>query len=71
MYTEVMKQLAIAKVTLQKETPLIQVIDTPVLPLKKLNIGRLGCIIIGYFLGFLIITTLLTIRFKFKDLNIA
>jgi hypothetical protein len=71
MYTEVMKQLAIAKVTLQKESPLIQVIDTPVLPLKKLNIGRIGCSIIGCVLGFLIITSSLTIRFKFKDLNIS
>lgn len=41
MYTEVLKQLALAKITLQKETPLIQVIDAPVYPLKKVNFGRL------------------------------
>lgn len=71
MYTEVMKQLAIARVTLQKETPLIQVIDNPVLPLKKVNLGKLGCSIIGFFLGLIIITSFLTFRFKLKDLSLS
>lgn len=33
-YTEVMRNLEIAKINIQKETPLFQVIDEPVLPLK-------------------------------------
>jgi uncharacterized protein involved in exopolysaccharide biosynthesis len=32
-YTEVMRQLEVAKINIQKETPLYQVIDEPVRPL--------------------------------------
>ncbi len=41
VYTEVIKQLELAKITYRKSTPLIQIIDTPILPLKKLKMGRL------------------------------
>jgi uncharacterized protein involved in exopolysaccharide biosynthesis len=44
-----------AKVSLRKETPLIHVIDKPILPLKKEKVGKLKSFIIGGFLaGFLI-----------------
>ncbi len=33
--TELVKQTELAKVTLRKETPLIQIIDRPILPLMK------------------------------------
>jgi hypothetical protein len=39
IYGEALKNLALAKVVLQKETPLIQLIDKPVYPLKKGNLG--------------------------------
>lgn len=58
--TELVKQTELAKVTLRKETPLIQVIDRPILPLEKERFGKLKGIIIGGFLGgFLIILWLL------------
>ncbi len=41
VYAELVKQLEISKVSLRKETPLIQFIDTPQLPLDKKKLGRL------------------------------
>lgn len=54
--TELVKQTELAKVTLRKETPLIQVIDRPILPLKKEKIGKEKGIFIGFLLGTLLIT---------------
>jgi hypothetical protein len=54
--TELVKQSELAKVTLRKETPLIQVIDRPILPLKKEKFGKAKGIVIGGFLaGFLMV----------------
>jgi uncharacterized protein involved in exopolysaccharide biosynthesis len=49
--TELVKQAELAKVTLRKETPLIQVIDRPILPLQKERFGKLKGLILGSFLG--------------------
>ena len=58
--TELVKQTELAKVTVRKETPLIQVIDQPILPLKKEQFGRLKGLIVGSFLtGFLVILVLI------------
>lgn len=54
--TELVKQSELAKVTLRKETPLIQIIDRPILPLPKEKFGKVkGLIIGGFFAGFLTI----------------
>ncbi|PKB17423.1 Wzz/FepE/Etk N-terminal domain-containing protein [Flavobacterium sp. 5] len=54
--TELVKQTELAKVTLRKETPLIQVIDRPILPLNKERFGKAKGILVGGFLsGFLAI----------------
>lgn len=54
--TELVKQAELAKVTLRKETPLIQVIDRPILPLPKESFGKVkGAIIGGGLLTFLTI----------------
>ncbi|MNQ50817.1 hypothetical protein D3C85_647760 [compost metagenome] len=54
--TELVKQSELAKVTLRKETPLIQVIDRPILPLPKEKFGKIKGILLGGFLGcFLIV----------------
>lgn len=59
-YGEVVKNLEVAKITLQKETPLIQVIDQPVLPLLKEKASRLkGLLIGGILAGFLMVGFLL------------
>jgi hypothetical protein len=60
--TELVKQTELAKVTLRKETPLIQVIDSPILPLKKEKVSRLKAIILcGIVAGFI---SLLFLSFK-------
>ena len=74
VYGEVVKNLELAKVTLQKETPLIQVIDSPIYPLKKDRLGKLEGLIFGGIIAFfLIIAWLLASRFYhsiMKDQNI-
>lgn len=45
--TELVKQSELAKVTLRKDTPLIQVIDRPILPLKKEKLGKTIGLIMG------------------------
>jgi hypothetical protein len=66
--TELVKQSELAKVTLRKETPLIQVIDTPILPLKKEKFGKAKGVLLGGILaGFLIVMVLIIRRF-FKSI---
>ena len=61
--TELVKQTELAKVTLRKETPLIQVIDQPILPLKKEKFGKAKGIVTGGFLaGFLVVLGLVVRR---------
>ena len=58
--TNLLVQLELAKITLRKETPLIQLIDRPILPLAKEKFGKLRSIILGGFLtGFLYILFLI------------
>lgn len=65
--TELVKQTELAKVTLRKETPLIQVIDRPILPLEKEKFGKAKGILLGGFLaGFLVVIGLI-IRRIFQD----
>ncbi|MEN2400307.1 Wzz/FepE/Etk N-terminal domain-containing protein [Flavobacterium sp. MC2016-06] len=61
--TELVKQSELAKVTLRKETPLIQVIDRPILPLKKERFGKVKGLILGSFLfGFLTVLFIIARR---------
>lgn len=62
-YTEVVKNLEIAKITLAKAHPIYQVIDEPTLPLKQEKIGRLlGAVIFGA-LTALLVALYLTAKF--------
>jgi capsule polysaccharide export protein KpsE/RkpR len=45
--TELVKNLELSKINLRKETPLIQVIDEPVLPLEKKKTGKLLGMLMG------------------------
>lgn len=68
MYGEVVKNLELSKIGMAQETPVIQIIDTPILPLKKEKLGKLKGIIIGGFLsGFLMMIYLLVRKF-FRDI---
>jgi len=61
--TELVKQSELAKVTVRKETPLIQVIDRPILPLPKENFGKVKGLVTGsLLLGILAILVLIARR---------
>ncbi|MNE18567.1 hypothetical protein D3C80_1116100 [compost metagenome] len=53
-YAEVVKNLEISKLALLRETPLIQIIDTPSYPLDKEKWGKVKGFVIGGFLASLL-----------------
>jgi len=66
--TNLVVQLELAKITLRKETPLIQLIDKPILPLLKERVSRLKSLITGGILaGFLIVLYLVFGRLYNKN----
>jgi hypothetical protein len=60
--TELVKQTELAKVTLRKETPLIQVIDQPILPLKKEKVSKIKGLFFGATLAAFLVLVYLTVR---------
>ncbi|MBS4063130.1 MAG: hypothetical protein KGZ74_01145 [Chitinophagaceae bacterium] len=65
--TQLVSNLEMAKVGLRKETPLIQIIDTPILPLPKEKISKMKITIGGGFLGFFIYIIFLVLRKLMRD----
>ncbi len=51
MYLEIVKNLELSKITLLNETPIIQIIDKPILPLEEDKTSKSLAGIIGAFLG--------------------
>ena len=47
MYSELVKNLELSKISLMREEPLIQTIDVPILPLEKVKIGAVKGIAFG------------------------
>ncbi|MEZ2441274.1 hypothetical protein QFZ51_000311 [Chitinophaga sp. W3I9] len=68
MYGEVVKNLELGKIAMAQETPIIQVIDTPILPLKKEKLGKTKGVIIGGLMGGFFIVIFLTLRKVLKDI---
>jgi capsule polysaccharide export protein KpsE/RkpR len=68
--TELVKQTELAKVTLRKETPLIQIIDKPILPLAEERFGKVKGILLGGFLASLLTVIFFTVSLFFKKLRI-
>lgn len=66
--TNLVVQLELAKITLRKETPLIQLIDRPILPLTKEKFGKLKSLILGGFLAYFITICFLITRKLFKNI---
>ncbi len=61
--TQLVTNLELAKVTLRKETPLIQIIDVPILPLIKEKVSKIKSILLGGVLaGFLTCVFLISRR---------
>jgi hypothetical protein len=57
--TELVKQTELAKVTFRRETPLIQVLDMPIYPLKNDKVGKLKGIVFGGFIAGFFLTLFL------------
>lgn len=51
--SSLVQNLEMSKMALLKETPLIQIVDSPIYPLKKAHLGALKGSIIGILLGFI------------------
>ncbi len=51
VYAEVLKNLETLKLDLGRETPILQLIDTPRYPLKKQKLGKLKGLVFGGFIG--------------------
>lgn len=68
VYAEIVKNLEVAKITLRKEAPLIQLIDTPVLPLENNKLTRIKGSAIGFILVAFVMSLGLVVRKLFTKL---
>ena len=68
MLIELMKNLAVSQISLREETPLIQIIDKPVLPLPKEEFSKKQGSISGGVLGGFIAVFLLAFKKILKDI---
>lgn len=68
--TELVKQSELAKVTLRRETPLIQVIDRPIFPLKEEKFGKVLGILTGGFLSGILTILYLVVRRFIEEMRI-
>jgi len=64
--TELVKNLELSKISLRKETPLIEYIDQPILPLKITKVGKIKGAAIGFIAGAVIAVFLLTVKKLFN-----
>ena len=67
--TELVKQTESAKVALRNETPLIQVIDKPILPLAKERFGKVKGIGLGGFLAGVLVVLGLIVKRIFREIQ--
>ena len=67
--TQLVTNLEMAKVTLLKETPLIQIIDKPILPLKKTIISKIKSILFASFLSILFLMLYLVLNNYLKKIS--
>jgi hypothetical protein len=67
-YGEVVKNLELAKINLQKETPLFQVIDEPTMPLIKISQGKLKTAVLVSLLFVSIYIAIITLKKIYANL---
>ncbi len=67
MYLEIIKNMELSKITLLNQTPIINTIDTPILPLEEDNISKPLAGILGGFLGGFLSVFYFIFRKLFKD----
>ena len=66
VYSEVVRNLEMAKMSLVQETPIIQIIDRPLLPLRQVRASKLVAIILGGFLGGVVCSLFLLAKRAYK-----
>lgn len=66
--TNLVVQLELAKITLRKETPLLQLIDKPILPLEKDKLGLFKSLVIGAIILIIFVILLLILIQVFKKI---
>jgi hypothetical protein len=62
LYAELLKNLEIAELTLKKDTPLIQIVDKPELPLKNKRLGK----VLAGLAGLLLFSSLTSLIIGFR-----
>lgn len=67
-YAELVKNLEVAKMGLLQETPLIQIIDKPIIPLKESKLGKLRGGIIGGLICCVLAICVVSVRSLFQKI---
>lgn len=70
LYGELLKQLELSKIALQKETPFIEILDRPRYPLEMKKMGRMKGGILFAITGGLLCCVFLVVRQMYKNLSI-
>lgn len=68
IYGEVVKNLEVAKMTLSQETPIIQIIDSPNLPLHKIEFKLVKSSFLGLFITSFLFIIIITIQGFYKNI---
>ncbi len=68
VYAEVLKNLETLKLEMARETPIMQIIDTPTLPLEKKRLGPFMGIALGGLVGGILIISFLLLKRKLKEI---
>ncbi|TWF44346.1 putative tyrosine kinase-like protein [Chitinophaga polysaccharea] len=68
MYAEVLKNLEISKMSMAEEMPVIQIIDSPILPLEKVKFGKLKGLILGGLLGGILSSLYFLLKKMYTDI---
>lgn len=67
VYAEMVKNLEVSKVTLRNTTPLIQIIDEPILPLEDGNWSLLKTIVLGIIIGGILMVSYLSLSYFYHQ----
>jgi hypothetical protein len=68
MLTELVKNLELSKISLRKETPLIQIIDSPILPLEVKELKKPIAIIVGGIIGAVLMMIALLVGKRYQEI---
>jgi len=68
IYAEIVKNLELSKISLRQETPLIQVIDNPILPLTVEKASKIKDLLLGFIAGAFIALVYVSIKKAFSNL---